>query len=104
MLGEIVFYNYKEAVYKKEYPGEVFILCTAFRSFLGACSSLQHKGKRGKAKDAPAKCSSVLHQASLTNKEYNHPFIVFRNAFATRSLNDLGLFLCEIIHLALSPD
>ena len=101
-LGEALLHTQIAQVYKKEYPGEVFIFYTAIRSFLRACSCLEHKSKKWKVKEKSDPCTSVLHQASLTEQEYENPFIVFRNAFAVRSLQAFELFLCETVHLSLS--
>ena len=102
-LSEIVFYRSKDEVYKKECPGDVFFDYTAIRSFLRACSALQHKSKKWKVTEVSAERRSVLSLASLTAEEYENPFIVFQNAFAEHSLADFEFFLCEIIHLSLRP-
>jgi hypothetical protein len=102
-LSEIVFYRSKDEVYQKECPGDVFFCYTALRSFLRACSALQHKSKKWKVTEVSAERRSVLSLASLTAEEYENPFIVFQNAFAEHSLADFEFFLCEIIHLALRP-
>ena len=102
VLGEAMLFTQTEEVYKKEHPGEVFIFYTAMRSFLRACSCLEHKSKKWRAKGRGDACTSVLHRASLTEKEYADPFLVFRNAFATWPLGDFEMFLCETVHLSLS--
>ncbi|OXA95571.1 hypothetical protein [Flavobacterium hercynium] len=102
-LSEIVFYRSKDEVYQKECPGDVFFTYTAFRSFLRACSALQHKSKKWKVTAVSAERRSILSLASLTIEEYENPFAVFENAFAEHSLADFEFFLCEVIHLALRP-
>ncbi|OXA93986.1 hypothetical protein [Flavobacterium hercynium] len=102
-LNEIVIYRSKDEVYKKECPGDVFFTYTALRSFLRACSALQHKNKKWRVTEIAAERRSILSQASLTIEEYENPFIVFHNAFAEHSLADFEFFLCEVIHLALRP-
>jgi len=67
-LGEAVFYINKEEVYKKDYPGQVFIFYTALRSFLKASFCMQYKSKKWKVKESP-ECISMLHLASLTREE-----------------------------------
>ena len=101
-LCEAVFYMNKKKVYKKDYPGEIFVFYTAVRSFLKACYCLKAKSKKWKIKET-SECRSVLHQASLTAKEYADPFIVFQKAFAENSLRKFEFFLCELTHLSLSP-
>lgn len=102
-LGEAFLYTtYKEEVYKKDYPGQVFVFYTALRSFLKACFCLQSKGENWKVKES-SDCRSVLHQASLTADEYRNPLIVFQKAFAEKTLDEFEFFLCEIVHLSLSP-
>ncbi|OXA91646.1 hypothetical protein [Flavobacterium hercynium] len=102
-LSEIVFYRSKDEIYQKECPGDVFFSYTAFRSFLRACSALQHKSKKWKVTAVSAEKRSILSLASLTIEEYENPFTVFENAFAEHSLADFEFFLCEVIHLALRP-
>lgn len=101
-LAEEFLYINKKDVYKMDYPGQVFVFYTAFRSFLKACLCLQHKGKKWKVKPS-SDCKSVLHQASLTKEEYADPFMVFQMAFAAQTLEDFEFFLSEITHLSLSP-
>jgi len=102
-LSEIVFYRSKDQVFQKECPGDVFFTYTAFRSFLRACSALQHKSKKWKVIEIAAEKRSILSLASLTAEEYENPFMVFKNAFTEHSLADFEFFLCEVIHLALRP-
>jgi hypothetical protein len=102
-LCEAVFYINKQEVYKKDYPGEIFVFYTGLRSFVKACFCLQYKNKKWKVNELSSESRSILHQASLTAEEYIDPFIVFQNAFAAKSLDDFEFFLCEITHLSLSP-
>lgn len=102
-LAEAVLYINKQEVYKKEHPGRVFLFYTIIRSFLKACFHLQHKGKKWKLKQE-FDCKSILHQGSLTREEYANPFTVFQIAFAENSLDEFEFFLCEIIHISLSPN
>jgi len=44
-----------------------------------------------------------LLQGTLTEEELGNPFLVFQNAFHELSIRDFDFFLCECIHLALSP-
>ncbi|MGC1631495.1 MAG: hypothetical protein WA749_05210, partial [Gelidibacter sp.] len=102
-LSEILLHCYNGKVYKKEYPGRVFVFYTILRSFLKACFCLQYKGKKWKVKEV-SDCKSILHRASLTKEEYANPFTVFQTAFAEKSLDEFDFFLCEIIHISLSPN
>ena len=52
----------------------------------------------------PSDCKSILHQCSLTKEEYANPFTVFQIAFADKSLDEFDFFLCEVIHISLSPN
>lgn len=101
-LGEEFLYINRQDVYKKDYPGQVFVFYTALRSFLKTCQCLQYKGKKWRVKQS-SECKSVLHQASLTKEEYADPFMVFQTAFAAQSLDDFEFFLSEITHLSMSP-
>lgn len=103
-LGEAVSYVNQKGVYKKDSPGHIFVFYTALRSFLRAGFCLQYKRKKWKAKEVSPVYRSILHQASLTTEEYEDPFLVFQNAFAEIPLYDFEFFLCEVIHLSLSPN
>lgn len=102
MLGEAFLYIHKTKVYKKDYPGRVFVYYTALRSFLKVCFLLQYKNKKWKVKK-PSDCKSKLHLASLTMEEYENPFLVFQRAFAEKTIDEFEFFLFEIVHLSLSP-
>lgn len=102
ILGEMLVYMRITQVYRADYPGAVFTIYTALRSLLKACYCLQFKSVKWKVA-APSGCASVLHQASLTREEYNDPCLVFRNAFAAKTLSEFEFFLCEAVELSLSP-
>lgn len=51
----------------------------------------------------PPEAGAKLYLASLTIEEFQDPFSVFRNAFIEKSLDEYDFFLCETVHLALSP-
>ena len=40
----------------------------------------------------------------MTREEHANPFTVFQIAFAENSLDEFEFFLCEIIHISLSPN
>lgn len=101
MLGEALMYIGKREVYKREYPGTVFVFYKALRSLLKACHCLQFKSWEIHFA-ATSGCGSVLHQASLTNEEFADPYLVFRNAFAFKTLAEFDFFLCDTVELALS--
>jgi hypothetical protein len=102
-LSEAVSYINKEEVYKKDYPGEVFVFYVILHSFLKVCLCLRYKGKKWNVKEVSFDnmSISILQQASLTREEYIDPFIVFENVFAEKSIGDFEFFLCEITHLSL---
>jgi len=101
LLGEVMMHLRKEEVYQPKYPGVVFAFYTSVRSLLKACYCLKFESTKWVA--APSGCNSVLHQASLTKEEYHDPCLVFRNAFAAKTLDDFEAFLSEAVELALSP-
>ncbi|MBF4515853.1 hypothetical protein IRZ71_05845 [Flavobacterium sp. ANB] len=101
-LTEAVIYSYKRKVCKQDNPSDVFILYTAFSSFLKVCYCLKYKSKKWKVK-ASLRCETVFHLSSLTKEEYDNPFIVFQKAFDEKKLEEFELFLCQILELSLSP-
>lgn len=102
LLGEIMMHLRIEEVYQAKYPGVVFAFYTSVRSLLKACYCLQFKSIKWKVA-APSGCNSVLHQASLTKEEYHDPCVVFRNAFAVKTIDDFEAFFSEAVELALTP-
>ncbi|SEM65052.1 hypothetical protein SAMN05421856_10573 [Chryseobacterium taichungense] len=101
-LNQFLFHTEQQKLYEKGYPGQIFILYTAFRSFLKACFKLRSKSEKWKVRKALEK-RSILEQASLTSEEYQNPFVVFQNAFIDTAFEEYEFFLCEITHLSLSP-
>lgn len=101
LAGAMLFVQKKE-VYNSDYPGQLFVFYTAFRSFLKACLRIQRKDKKWKIKKAPESWS-YLHQASLLKDEYLNPFLVFQRAFTEKTIAEFDFFLCEILHLSASP-
>jgi len=101
-LGELMMYSHRHEVYDQKYPGRVFIMYAALRSFARACYVLQLKSGKRVVIEAAAP-ESLLHQASLSVEEYKNPFLGFTNAFAVQTLVDYEFFLYEIAHLSLSP-
>jgi len=101
LAGAMLFVQKKE-VYNNDYPGQLLVFYTAFRSFLKACVLLQHKDKKWKIKEA-AESWSYLHQASLSKDEYLNPFLVFQKAFTEKTFAEFDFFFCEILHLSASP-
>ncbi len=102
-LSEVVIHSNNAKIHNKHYPGETFILYTALRSFVRACWCIQRKRKKWVVNEPVVGCDSILHQASLTKDEYNDPLSVFKMVFKQRSLAELEFFLCESVHLSLSP-
>lgn len=101
LLGEVIISLRKEEVHNCNDPGSVFSFYVALRSLLSACYCLQFPSKKWKVVAASG-CRSQLHQASLSRKEYDDPCMVFRNAFATKSLGEFEAFFGEAVELALS--
>lgn len=102
LLSEMVLFNHRKEVYKKDYPGQVFVFSCALRSFIRACYLLKFKSKKWKIKKAKKKWS-IFDQASLKQEEFENPFLVFERAFSEKTLEDFELFLNEIVNISLSP-
>lgn len=101
-LTETVIYSSKTKVYKQENPSDVFVLYTAFSSFLKICYCLKKKSKKWNVK-ASLRSETVFHLSSLTKQEYDNPFIVFQKAFKEKTPEEFEIFLCLILELSLSP-
>ena len=61
VLQEMMAFTHKKEICRKEYPGQIFVLYSAFRSFLRACYRLQFKTHQWKVKadEAPQKYSKL---------------------------------------------
>ncbi|WP_281233871.1 hypothetical protein [Flavobacterium gelatinilyticum] len=101
-LNEAVIYSCKTKVCKQHNPSDVFVLYSAFRFFLKVGYCLQKKSKKWKVK-ASLRSETVFHFSSLTNDEYENPFIVFQKAFEEKTLEDFELFLYQTLEFSLSP-
>ena len=101
-LSEAVIYSYKREVYQQDNPCSVFVFYTAVCSLLKACYCLQKKSKKWKVK-ATLRSETVFHLTSLTEEEYDNPFMVFQKAFDEKTPEQFEFFLSEIIRLSLSP-
>ena len=101
-LAEAVLYMHKQEVYKKEYHGQLFVFYARLHSFVKACFYLQYKGKKWQVRQSSVG-KSILYQGALTKTEFANPLTVFQSAFAAKSLDEFDFFLCEVVHIALSP-
>lgn len=97
-LTNMMSYMYKNETYSARNPSNALIIYKALRSLL-RCSYFLHLNSDnyilGKA-DVHIPCS-------LTKSEFEHPLIVFNNAFAFRSLEEFELALFEILSYAMNP-
>ncbi|QOG01183.1 hypothetical protein [Flavobacterium sp. MDT1-60] len=101
-LTEVVIYSCKTKAYEQDNPSNAFVFYTAINSFVKVCYGLQQKSKKWKV-TAPLHSETVFHLSSLTNEEYENPFIVFQKAFDEKTLEEFEFFLCLILELSLSP-
>ena len=101
-LTELVVYSYKREIYKANNPSDAFVFYTAINIFLKVCYCLQKKSKKWKVTTS-LNSETLFHLSSLTNEEYDNPFIVFQKAFNKKTPKEFELFLCQILELSLSP-
>lgn len=101
-LSEAFFYMNKDHGKQEFPPGQLFMCYLAVRSLLRAAVSLQQNSKKWKLKNRNLKSNSELHKGSLMAAEYKDPFVVFRNAFAEKSVQEFEFFICEIVEMALA--
>jgi len=101
-LSEAVLHCYKRKAYKQDNPSKVFVFYTAINSFVKVCYCLKEKSKKWKIKES-SRCEIVFHLSSLTKEEYDNPFLVLKNAFEVKTLQEFEFFLSEIMELSLSP-
>ena len=101
-LTEAVMCSYKRDIYEVNNPSNAFIFYTAINSFLKVCYCLPEKSKKWKV-TASLRSETVFHLSSLTEEEYDNPFVVFQKAFTEKTLEEFESFLCLILELSLSP-
>lgn len=101
-LSEVVMYSYKREVYMQDNPSDVFIFYNAVSSFIKVCYDISEKSKNWKIKES-LRTETIFHLSSLTEEEYENPFMVFQNAFNEITLEEYEMFLCQILELSLSP-
>lgn len=101
-LNEVAMHSYRRKIYKQDNPCHVFVVYTALSSFVKVCDCLKRKSRKWQAKGS-GDYISIVHLASLSKAEYKNPFKVFQKAFEENSLEEFEFFLCEIVHLSLSP-
>lgn len=103
VLKEMMVFTQKKEICRQEYPGHIFVLYTAFRSFLRACYRLQFKAHQWKVKEPePVEAGCKLYLASLTVEEFQDPFAVFINAFMDKTLDEYDFFSAkQVIWLCL---
>lgn len=99
-LFDIINYSTKCEVLMKDDPSLVFHYYLCMRSFIRASYVLQFKAEKWKVK-RPPKFPSRLLQGSLSNEEYDNPFLVFQNAFKEFTLQEFEYFNTQIIYFSL---
>lgn len=102
ILSDVAIYSYRRKIYKQDNPCHVFVIYTALSSFIKVCNCLKRKSRKWQVKGS-GDYSSIVHLAALSKEEYKNPFKVFQKAFEEKSLEQFEFFLCEIVHLSLSP-
>ena len=99
-LFDIINYSTKCEVLMKDDPSLVFHYYLCMRSFIRASYLLQFKTKKWKLNDPPEYTSRLL-QGSLSNDEYDNPFLVFQNAFKEFTLQEFEYFNTQIVYFSL---
>ncbi len=101
-LSELGTFMYKPKIYREDSPGQLFIFFVVLHSFLRAGYVIHCKSEKYKIKE-DSKDSKGLYPGSLTRVEFQNPFIVFKNAFAYKSLEKMNLAFFEMVNYALNP-
>ncbi|MWB95179.1 hypothetical protein GON26_12480 [Flavobacterium sp. GA093] len=102
ILSGVAIHSYRRKIYKQDNPCHVFVIYTALGSFIKVCNCLKRKSRKWQV-EGSGDFSSIIHLASLSKEEYKDPFKVFQKAFEEISLEQFESFLCEIVHISLSP-
>lgn len=102
IVNNAVLYAQKPEVYNKHEPCELFRCYAILRSFYRACAKLESKNKKKKEFQIHTTCKSILHQASLSEVEYDNPIIVFKKALTENAVKDYECFFASMVEMALS--
>ena len=101
-LTELVTFMFKPKIYHKKSPDHTFIFFAVLQSLLRAAYLIHCKSGQYKI-NAPKKESTKLCYGFLSSKEFQNPLIVFKNAYACKSLEGMNLALFEMVSYALNP-
>lgn len=101
-LNEMMMYMHNKEIYKQAYPGQIFIIYKAFHSLIRAGYRLRGMNKKwiinAPSDSLPRPCLGML-----SAEEFADPLIVFHTAFTKQTLDQYEFFICELVHLSLSP-
>jgi len=102
LLVEMMAYNGKAKVLRKDNPSEVFHFYLALRSLVRAGYRMQFKAEKPEFQ-APAEpvSVSVLMLGSLSEEEYRKPFLALQKTFSKLTLRDFDRFLTDLTYFAL---
>ncbi|WP_394675278.1 hypothetical protein [uncultured Chryseobacterium sp.] len=100
LLFEIMQYAMKRCVSIPRDPGEILEFCHYIRSFVRGSYLMQFKTKQWFLDD-PSDHPSELLQGNLSDEEYHHPFLTFKNAFTAYTLDEFDDFLNEAVYFSL---
>jgi len=78
----------------------IFHFHQALRSFVRACYAIRLKEKTWEINTNPEK-NSPLQQASLSDKEYLNPTLVFQKAFSEYSIRDFDYYIAIAVYFSM---
>lgn len=79
----------------------IFHFHQALRSFVRTCYAIRLKEEKWSIITHPEKRSPLI-QASISDKEYLNPTLVFKNAFAEYSIRDFDYYIAIAVYFSMS--
>lgn len=100
MLNNIMIYAGKKKTAINEDSSAIFHFHQALRSFVRACYAISLKKKKLSSITYPENHFPLM-QGSLSDEEYQTPFLVFQKAFAEYSIKDFDYHIAVAVYFSM---
>ncbi len=100
MLNNIMIYAGKKKTAINEDSSAIFHFHQALRSFVRACYAISLKEKKLSIITYPENHFPLM-QGSLSDEEYQTPFLVFQKAFAEYSIKDFNYYIAVAVYFSM---
>ncbi|MDQ1095232.1 MULTISPECIES: hypothetical protein [Chryseobacterium] len=100
ILSEITSSAMNRNTWIRPEPSAVLDFYLSVKSFIRGCYLLQFRHKKWML-NTPEEITSCRVLGSLSEREYAHPFRVFKNAFRDHDIQDFDRFIAEVSYFSL---